>query len=151
MAKFAVDDASKQEIGQSAEDEFDKIWMCAFCDCKFVPQPPPEPDRVCPKCGIEIDVKGAPEAQDYGTITISQIPFEKWHSGVIIAWRPRPGSWYGTRKYFCNAEGPFPPAQDGKRPTPFYKIPLKAFRHDNGKPWKLEDFPEIKRQLHDLS
>jgi len=90
-------------------------------------QPPPLPDRKCPQCGLEVDIKGSPEAKGYGMITISQIPFDLWHPGVVIAWRPNPGEWYGTRKYFCNAKGPFKPTIDGKRPTSFYKIDIEAF------------------------
>jgi len=75
---------------------------------------------------LEVDVKASPEALKYGKITISQKPFDNWHSGVIIAWRPNPGEWYGTRKYFCDPEGPFKPAHK-ERPTPYYKINTKAF------------------------
>ena len=127
MAEICTGDESKAIVGEDAEDEFDTLWWCP-CGGNFVPQHHPLPDRKCEDCGLEVDVKGAPEAKDYGTITISQRPFDSWDDGVVIAWRPSPHEWYGTRKHECEAEGPYPPAHEGKRPTWFYKIDISPFR-----------------------
>jgi len=128
MAKKCVDDDSKERIGQEAEDEFARLWECS-CGHGFIHQRHPLPDYKCPSCGQEVDVKASPEAEDYGAITISKIPFEKYPPSMIIAWRPAAGDWRGlVRMDAIVIEEPRPPdTMNRKRPTWYYRIAISNF------------------------
>ena len=127
MARICTDDKSKELIGQLAEDLFEhEGWICS-CGGSFIRQAPPHPDYQCFLCSQEVDVKGAPEAEDHGAITISEVPFNKYPPSMIIAWRRRDGYWHGIRREDAISNGPHKPAHKGKRPTRFYIVSLDNF------------------------
>lgn len=128
MAEICTDDESKEKIGLDAEDEFDHNWLCV-CGTKMIPQSPPLPDRICPICGVQVDIKGAPEAAKYGAICISQIPFEKYPENLYIAWRVGEREWRGIMKREAIILEPprSPDTLNRKRPTSYYRISIYNF------------------------
>ncbi len=128
MAKICIDDEIKEKVGRVAEDEFVRLWWCHCGGC-FQRQPHPLPDYKCESCSQEVDVKSAPEAEDYGAITISKVPFEKYPPSMIIAWQPSLGDWRGLRRGDAIViEKPRPPdTMERKRPTWYYRIAISNF------------------------
>ena len=124
------DDIQKRVIvGTSAESEFDETFICRRCDVPFIKNDNKirhNPDRVCPKCGQLVDVKYMKDAMNYPTITISQVPFDKWDGNILVIAKFG-DEWFGQRKWRLTPEGPFQPAHTGPHSTSFYKIPRDQF------------------------
>jgi len=118
----------REQVGRSAEDEFGFFWRC-HCGGEFVrhDERPGLPDYSCPECGQIVEVKSAPDAERYGAITLSQIPFDHYAPDVLIAWRPEPGRWLGAYRRELVALGPAKKPTHGDRATWFYRVSISPF------------------------
>lgn len=118
----------REQVGRSAEDEFGFFWRC-HCGGEFIrhDKKPGVPDYSCDECDQIVEIKSAPDAEKYGAITISQIPFNRYSPGVLIAWRPEPGRWMGAYRRDLEAMGPARKPTHGKRATWFYRVSIAPF------------------------
>ena len=116
------------QVGRSAEDEFGFFWRC-HCGGEFTrhDKTPGIPDYSCGECGQIIEIKSAPDAERYGAITISQIPFDHYAPSVLIAWRPEPGRWLGAYRRDLETMGPARKPTHGNRATWFYRVSIAPF------------------------
>lgn len=117
----------REELGDSAEDEFIETFKChcgkgqfQFIGTEVLP------DFTCDYCGQLVDVKTSPKTEKWGNVTISQIPFDNYPDDLIIAVRRSNGVWCMAYKQGLIVDGPHPPTHSS-RPTWFYKVALDQF------------------------
>jgi len=120
------DYGKRKSVGDSAEIEFRKAWLC-HCGGRFRKYAPSPglPDFVCEGCGQMVDVKsGSPKYP-----SISQVPFDGYGSNVVLARRFSAGDWRGARKRDLDhhKRGPIPPSHKD-RGTFFYRFPPELFK-----------------------
>ena len=118
----------RANVGGNAEDEFPQQFRC-YCGGMFghyAPHPG-APDFWCLSCKQMVDTKNAPEARRYGTLTISQVPFDNYTDKTVIAWREKKNLWWGIyKKDAVVHSGPHEPTHSSA-PTRFYRIHINNF------------------------
>jgi hypothetical protein len=122
------DENERKRIGQRAERAFPEEWGCS-CGGKFEKiQAPFAPDFKCNKCGQVVDAKGNQDAEKYGWLPVSKIPFEKYSDNTIIAWSPKNKPFIGIRKRdaILHPNGAYPPSHKSKG-TWFYLVKIDNF------------------------
>lgn len=131
------DPNARKRVGDALEKLFPKEVKC-YCgkgDFQFIGDSyPGREDYTCDYCGQLVDVKGSPQAERTGNLSVSAVPYSKYAPETLLVTKVK-GQWIGEYKRLIFVKDATPResthhSNNGKfKNTKYILIPWKQFRN----------------------